>query len=870
MRHDRPVGSLGLARQVAAVAAFLLGTFLFLGTATALPGVASAQTTEASTTPTQAQLVDKYCGGVSGAVRVGIVAVPTSGVPKVGCLDSSGNLIGNGFKGPILNELAKDEFGTDPGFFNTDPSEFQGVLPTGHLPSSTACSISNFDFGTCIWNPILAGIGTLIVSLAAFILMVAGLVFDFLVEKVILNFGGALHDLGLTDTINYIWATFRDIANILIIGLFIYIAFSIILSIEKFDSRRMIARVLVVAILLNFSLFFTKFTIDVSNLVARQFYVSEQRLNGASLASQSAPVTYGDTATTTEGIAAAFMTDLGLQGVWGTQGLNDDLLKKANGADGGAIGMIIYVIGASIFMLAVAVVLLYGCFLLATRAVLLLLLLFTSSVAFASILLPNSFAKDIWGKWSNSLINTAIFAPLLMLMLAVVLIVLHAGHGTGSLATYLTNPAGIDSVTMLLLFVIGVGLLYGSMRLAQVFSARIAGFDYAGTLPALAGSLGMGAGGVLGRNTIGRLGYLSQGALKKRADHEAGQRPNGRASMLTSLSLGAAGWASKQSYDARNLKATQKVIGQTKAQSLMSVIPGVGKEGAKRFVEGTTKGFSKSHDDAMQREVEKTEKDSKHLEAYNKQTRGEALKASEQAATASESERQAAETAHKAAQDALKEAEKQKTDADTPVVEARNAETVRKQELETAQAQDKEAQAAFGEQLRGIRSEREVADVSGRPVDEEALGARQAAVERQMNESRERVRQAQERAREATAAVERATEAAQQNREMLDAQIADLTARANDAKATLDTATSAAHAAAAAQKAADAHLKKSREDAIRTVAASPATPVSWLRRKTYMIKGDDIAKNVRGRDSKKKKKEEAQFLKDVIDEASKE
>ena len=68
------------------------------------------------------------------------------------------------------------------------------------------------------------------------------------------------------------WAVVRDLSNIFFILILLYIAIKTILGLGGHDSKKMIATVLIMALLINFSMFFTKVVIDSSNILALIFY----------------------------------------------------------------------------------------------------------------------------------------------------------------------------------------------------------------------------------------------------------------------------------------------------------------------------------------------------------------------------------------------------------------------------------------------------------------------------------------------------------------------------------------------------------------------------------------------------------------------
>lgn len=67
------------------------------------------------------------------------------------------------------------------------------------------------------------------------------------------------------------WRICRDFANLFFIAILIYIAFSIILRVQKMDAKKMLFKVITIAIIINFSLMIGGIIIDFSQVLFRYF-----------------------------------------------------------------------------------------------------------------------------------------------------------------------------------------------------------------------------------------------------------------------------------------------------------------------------------------------------------------------------------------------------------------------------------------------------------------------------------------------------------------------------------------------------------------------------------------------------------------------
>ncbi|MCE9541767.1 hypothetical protein K8R03_04410 [Candidatus Kaiserbacteria bacterium] len=348
--------------------------------------------------------------------------------------------------------------------------------PAGQTqPVDTSCSLyspSTWIYG-CFWAPVLSALGALFLSMGIIFLQLAGLTFNTLVSWVIIKFAETLGSGGLNimTAIDNGWTVFRDFSNILIIGMFVFIAISIILGIKEFGQKKMIANVLIIAVLINFSLLFTKVIIDFSNFTAFQIY---QQMAKSS--------------TGTFDLTSSFLKPMKITSVFDSYAA---VRAIADGQGGSAVTALMYGIVGGLMLFGVAIVLFYGCFLIASRAILFIILMLSSPLAFASFLIPNFAKGDFgWSGWWKSLLNSAAFAPLIMLFLAASLSIISSASkvaGTGTLGALIQNPASQstgDVWKIIFIYLLGTGLLFISFRLSSSFAGSISGFNLAQAIAA--------------------------------------------------------------------------------------------------------------------------------------------------------------------------------------------------------------------------------------------------------------------------------------------------------------------------------------------------------------------------------------------------
>ncbi|OGI68085.1 hypothetical protein A2738_02775 [Candidatus Nomurabacteria bacterium RIFCSPHIGHO2_01_FULL_42_15] len=102
-------------------------------------------------------------------------------------------------------------------------------------------------------------------TIPAFLLSLAGKLFDVVIA---LSLDSTTYKTGF---IEQAWIIVRDFSNIFFILILLYVAIQTILGIGH-ETKKIIVQVIIMALLINFSMFFTKVVIDSSNILALVFY----------------------------------------------------------------------------------------------------------------------------------------------------------------------------------------------------------------------------------------------------------------------------------------------------------------------------------------------------------------------------------------------------------------------------------------------------------------------------------------------------------------------------------------------------------------------------------------------------------------------
>ena len=263
------------------------------------------------------------------------------------------------------------------------------------------------DLDCTIWNGAdgimdciaMIGYGMFYVP-TSWVLIAAGGVFDALLA---FSLSPTLLNQGYVKTT---WGAIRDMANLVFILILLWIALATILNIGGIQLKQAVANVIIIALLINFSYFFTRVIIDASNVVAFEFYSAAAA--GTSRGNHVKNVTeYRVSEAITNGIAPQKLL---------SKQVFDEWKKKSDSGNG--ILFFIFLLGGIINLFA-AYVLFYAGFLMLGRVIAFVFLIIASPLAFIAYALPKG--GSFTSSWWNQLLNQAMVAPVFLFFLYIII-----------------------------------------------------------------------------------------------------------------------------------------------------------------------------------------------------------------------------------------------------------------------------------------------------------------------------------------------------------------------------------------------------------------------------------------------------------------
>ena len=339
------------------------------------------------------------------------------------------------------------------------------------------------------------------------------------------------------NVVNIGWTAVRDLSNMFFIFVLLYIAILTILGQAGSSAKRWVVHLVIAALLINFSLFFTKVVIDAGNALSIGIWNNlKEKTMGVDV----------------NGVSQHFSEAFRVQTSFNTIG-KDSTGTPFPQPDALHSAMIYF--GATLVQCIAAYLFLAGAIMMIIRTVTLLIVMIVSPFAFLGFALPKGggFASE----WLSKLIGATFVAPVFIFMLYLNSIIIHtpdiASLGGALDAKWALAIQGDPaSFAIMYQFAIMCIMLLASMTVAQKVGNGV-GSSAGGWAKKTMGYgiiAGAGTTAFLGRQGIGRIG-------KRVADSDAVKKLSAKTGLLGTLGRGiktSADIAQKSSFDIRNAK----------------------------------------------------------------------------------------------------------------------------------------------------------------------------------------------------------------------------------------------------------------------------------------------------------------------------
>lgn len=363
------------------------------------------------------------------------------------------------------------------------------------------------------------------------------------------------------------WTIIRDFCNLLFIFALVYLGVMQVLG--KDNVQKHIAKFIIAALLINFSLFFSKVIIDAGNVLGRVLY---ERIEVAEPSNGTA--NQGGGKSISQGIVGKFnpqallsktenfssFSDQGGQDVQGVTGSGSFSQSSQGISKGQFLLIIIFGIVLNISMLKIF--LQTGIFFLA-RTIGLWAYSIASPIAFVTTGLPPAFTAKLkeveFSKWLNQMISLSFMVPVFMFFLYLLILFLDISYSSFSAISVQESDPFLSSM---LNIVIPLAMVMFLMNMAKDTAKSMAGTigsqvqSYVNKGVGLAvGAAGLVATAGFGAAAIGAraVGAKAGRALTSRTVSRI-RAKKGKASSFDRMLLGAGRKMRKGSWDVRNIE----------------------------------------------------------------------------------------------------------------------------------------------------------------------------------------------------------------------------------------------------------------------------------------------------------------------------
>ncbi len=314
------------------------------------------------------------------------------------------------------------------------------------------------------------------------------------------------------------WGLARDVANMFFIVVLLIIAFSTVLKISSYHYQKTLTKLLIMAILVNFSKLIAGFLIDFFQVVMLTFVNGFKDVAGGNLA---------------QGFGIYEMLSQ-------APGITDSSSLQGGFVVAGALAVVMILVADMVILVMIAVLL--------WRIAMLWVLVIISPLAYLSY----AFMPKYWSQWWQMFFQHLISGPVIAFFLWLALLTMQQGEvanqfsskGTGELQSEMSRiiPSNVDQ-SVLLNYMVVMALLLGGLAISQKVAAQSGG---------AVGNFAQRVQKVGNKAALIGTGVAAAGwALKKAPGYL-----NERQAAITGISLNYKDW--KQSYDTSRTRTKRK------------------------------------------------------------------------------------------------------------------------------------------------------------------------------------------------------------------------------------------------------------------------------------------------------------------------
>lgn len=273
-----------------------------------------------------------------------------------------------------------------------------------------------------------------------------GLALDYSVQQMVVRMGQLVNGI---PAVSLVWQTIRDLVNVMLVFLTIFMGIATILGISGYGYKQLLWKLVLSALLVNFSITLAKFVIDLGNIFAietyKQILLTNQSAGGR--ADPNACVTNAGQPNENclnYGLGPAFVKQMKLMTIYSVAGINSN--GEVTIAETQLTGVLWISIFGSIFFIITAFVFGAAAFLILGRFAMLLFVIILSPIGLVAWI---TGVSGVGRKWWKTLIDQTFFLPVMFILWWVTLkLIIGMGNGplgnANKLAEVFQTPSSVD------------------------------------------------------------------------------------------------------------------------------------------------------------------------------------------------------------------------------------------------------------------------------------------------------------------------------------------------------------------------------------------------------------------------------------------
>jgi len=330
----------------------------------------------------------------------------------------------------------------------------------------------------------------IILWLVSFVVSIFGWVFNVVFDKTVRNIADTIKDMVI---IKQGWTVVRDLCNIGFIFILLWLSISTILGLNEHGVKHALSRVIIAAVLINFSLMFTQMVIDIPNMLSVTIYDKTVQCADGDWSCGLGSAVF-NVINPEEKVSGAGALEGSVNGAPNNPTSNtafpNDAQRQQFARNGGITTFVMMLIlySTTLFVFFASIIIFIK------RFIILLFLMIFSPLAYLGMAVPiHSLQHEAEHKFWNTLVKEAFYAPIFMLCVNVSL---NVGQ-----ALFKNNANGGFGETVFGFSVVII-MMIASLLIAEEMGVSGAG----GAMTAFQG-MSQGAAGWVGTNTVGKYAY---------------------------------------------------------------------------------------------------------------------------------------------------------------------------------------------------------------------------------------------------------------------------------------------------------------------------------------------------------------------------